>query len=238
MRNPLGLVLLSACVLCACGGIRIEGTTWHDVAAAVPSPQVSSWTLAASADVVVHDTERWESRNLSDETWLMAGADGTPSYWYAYVRFDLSQVPVDARVASAEITLTVEPEPPLPGDDDSAAFHVHVVHESWDERRITWLDQPLIGRHPASTFSVERFDGSAVDRVDVTSSVAAAMRAGAAEISFVIVPAVASTDLRRRWAATSDDDDEGTVITGPTLMLRAGTTPAPPTQAEIENRGR
>lgn len=238
------IVHIIACVIgvvlgASCGGIRIGPTTWAEPAARLPAPRVSQWVLEASADVVVHDTDRWERRNLRDEPWLMVGADRTPGFWYAYLQFDLTQVPARAEIASAELTLTVEPEPPLPGEDTTSTFHVHVVHGAWTEDTITWNEQPLIGRRPVASFDVGRYDGRAVDVADVSTVVSAAVASGAAQVSFVIVPADPRVDLRRRWTArTPDAADDGTDMRLPRLTLRAGPTPAAPTQAELETRRR
>ncbi len=239
MRSrPAAAVVFVASLCAACGGIRVGPTSWSEPVQLLPAPRVSQWVLEASADVVVHDTERWERRNIRDEPWLMVGSDRSPSYWYAYLQFDLTQVPARAEIASAVLELSVESEPPLPGEDARSTFHVHVVHGAWTEDTITWRDQPLVGRRPVASFDVGRYDGRTVDVADVSTVVSAAVAAGAARVSFVIVPADPTVDLRRRWTARTPDSDEGTDMRLPRLTLRAGPTPAQPTQAELEMRRR
>jgi hypothetical protein len=65
----------------------------------------------------------------------------------AILKFDLSSIPQDAVIASANLTLYSNPDP-LNGHDDHAnsgpdnSFYIKRVTDSWDPTTINWLNQP------------------------------------------------------------------------------------------------
>lgn len=191
----------------------------------VPAEAPAEFRIGADADAVVHSVPAWKRERLGDAEWLLAGASpARGAHWLTYLRFDLTVVPPGTRPASAVLGL------PLDGTHDApVGYAVHVVHGEWDEARIRWTDQPLV-----ATEAIARLGGAGeVDQAEVTHAVDAALTAGRASISFVIVPDDPWRAARRRWVSR-EASGAAEAQRMPNLRIVSGDPPPPLSAARTD----
>lgn len=91
-----------------------------------------------------YNTNYGEANELSAIAWT---ASGTTSLIRALIQFDLSEIPVNASVSDAKLSLYHNPTGSNPGHSQlsgSNEGYIKRVTSSWDETTVTWETQPTV----------------------------------------------------------------------------------------------
>lgn len=115
-----------------------------------------------------HPEIDWENTNFGDSDNMRAGAwtwDGYSGYMRFLLEFDLSEIPSDATISSAKLSLyftgTEQIQSCLSGSNEVI---VQRVTSSWDEGSVTWNNQPSVSGENA--LYIPRIDNPTDDLID------------------------------------------------------------------------
>jgi len=101
-----------------------------------PKPVTYETWLESSCSVYVSSVDYDQTKNFdsgSDRYYLTVGGDEYEYRYVSYVKFDLSNLPDDADVMEAEISLYSSTAP-----DPSFTIYMHPIMDSWEENDVTW----------------------------------------------------------------------------------------------------
>lgn len=225
MRYLLLVAVLSA----SCAGIRV-GTLEPPRSGglqieSVPAP--TSIVLLTSGDAIVNSDPEWSDKNLGDEDWLMAGASpARGAYWFTYLQFDLSVLPVGATYSSAVLDL------PTLVTSQGGALNLHVVEGQWDSETLTWDEQPRVQEDAVARL---RQGGCLADCADLTRLVNSEVSAERESLSLVVVPARPWELGFHRWNSSETFDDASAFTdTLPRMTFIVGEPPPAASAAELD----
>ena len=101
----------------------------------MPIYATSTTSLSPTADA--HAYEGSPNTNYGSATALHIGEDSSGNDYYIYIRFDLSGIPSDAAIVSAELKLYA-----TEGIADGKTVKIYRVLADWSETGITWNNKP------------------------------------------------------------------------------------------------
>jgi hypothetical protein len=174
-------VLLSPSLLACSGGVEAPALSNHEALSTDCARKVVEIPVSKDAYVQScgYPTSVPVDQNFGSAPTLYVNLYGC--YESAFVGYPLAGIPQTATVTRA--ALVVPPVTP-PGLGGSVMLYVVQDSTSWQESSLTALNAPAVDR----TLDFVDIDAHAVNELDVTSLVAAAVAGGKSEISFAFYP--------------------------------------------------
>jgi len=217
--------------LAACGGVRVDGTTWRADAVATFSMDIRRVELSPEDDQLVTDCRACDLQKVEELDYLIAGADDEGRTWQAWLRFDLADLGSVADVGRATLVLPPTNGPSLPSGQGTGRFEVRPVADAWSGDALAHGRTPRLSSRAIATF--ERTEGRSADveRIDVTSAVQIAVQSGRADLTLAIVAEDAADAFRWRIASVESGDPSDEAST-PRLIVEFG-PPPPPAPAAV-----
>ena len=226
-----GLVAVCVALACtACGGIRVQGTTWAGDDGGTFTLDVASAVLTPRQDQLVTTCRECDLEKVDELDYLVAGADDEGRTWQAWLRFDLTDLGIAAEVGRATLVLPTVAGPTLPGASEGVLFEVRPVADPWSGDTLGHQRAPRLSTRTVAT--TRRTPGSTNDpvRLDVAEAIVVALDAGRADVTLAIAGADANEAFRWRIASSESGSPTDEAAT-PRLIIEFGESPPPPPAA-------